>query len=713
MRRLRDLPITQKLVVVMVLTSSFALVLATLGFTANEVAEFRRLTTARVSSLANILGENSAGALAFADPTAATRVVNSVAGQSLIVNACLYVPDGPLLAGFQRDTGTPCPVDAQAFSAVADGYLIQLHEVSYEGDQVGLVGLKATRQELLADLQGYFAIVAVLMVLAFFASWALAARLQGLISGPVLHLVSVAKAVMQEKNYSMRASPASRDEVGVLSRTFNEMLDQIEGDVEDRKKRESMLGDTNRQLRQQQEFVKNILGSMIDMLVVVSPDGRIATVNDATWRHLFTTSNPCKLLSPWRIPTLAQRSSTSALMDSRQITMLGYREDELVGQPAQILFADNADNDGPTRRRAAGGTNRSRQSGMLDTLLGGGQVNAVEGAYRTKDGQTISVSFSGAVMRNWDGEIQGIVCVAQDSTERKQLQFELEQAHKLESVGQLAAGIAHEINTPTQYLGDNARFLKEAFADLRLALAGFERLRQAAKTGRVDAQLLAELETTLQQTEVEYLTTEIPKAIDQSITGVEQVAKIVLAMKEFTHPGGEQKSLVNLPQSLETTITVAGNEWKYVAEIVTDFDPDLPDVMCRPSELNQVFLNLIVNAAQAIGESLGEEGTDRGTITVGTRCAGPWAEIFVRDTGPGMSDEVRARVFDPFFTTKDVGKGTGQGLAIARSVVVDKHGGTIDCESEPGRGTTFTVRIPMRREEDQQPAVLANEKLLA
>ena len=174
MRRLRDLPITQKLVVVMVLTSSFALVLATLGFTAREVVEFRRLTTARVSSLANIVGENSVGALAFADPTAATRVVNSVAGQSLIVNACLYVPDGPLLAGFQRDTGAPCPVDAQAFSAVADGYLIQLHEVSYEGDQVGLVGLIATRQELLADLQGYFAIVAVLMVLAFFASWALA-----------------------------------------------------------------------------------------------------------------------------------------------------------------------------------------------------------------------------------------------------------------------------------------------------------------------------------------------------------------------------------------------------------------------------------------------------------------------------------------------------------------------------------------------------------
>ena len=675
MRRLRDLPITQKLVVVMILTSSFALVLATLGFTAHEVVEFRRLTTARVSSLANILGENSAGALAFADPAAATRVVKSVAGQTLILSACLYVPDGPLLAGFERDTGTPCPVDAQAFSAVADGYLIQLHEVSYEGDQVGLVGLTATREELWADLQGYFAIVAVLMVLAFFASWALAARLQGLISGPVLHLVSVAKAVMQEKNYSMRASPASKDEVGVLSRTFNEMLDQIERDVEDRKRRESLLSETNHQLREQQEFIKNILGSMVDMLVVVSPDGLIATVNDAT----------CSLL--------------------------GYREDELVGQPARILFADDDD---PRRSGTAGARpGRSETSGILDTLIGGGQVNVVEGVYRAKDGHPVSVSLSGAVMRSWDGEVQGVVCVAQDSTERNQLQFELQQAHKLESVGQLAAGIAHEINTPTQYLGDNTRFLKEAFTDLQLALDGFERLRHAAKKGPIDAQLLAEVEATLEQAEVEYLTTEIPKAIDQSLKGVEQVSKIVLAMKQFSHPGGEHKSLANLPEALETTITVSANEWKYVAEVVTDFDPDLPDVMCRPGELNQVFLNLIVNAAQAIGESLGEEGTDRGTITVGTRCAGPWAEIFVRDTGPGISDDVRARIFDPFFTTKDVGKGTGQGLAIARSVVVDKHGGTIDCESEPGRGTTFTVRIPMRREGDRQPAVVANEKLLA
>ena len=275
------------------------------------------------------------------------------------------------------------------------------------------------------------------------------------------------------------------------------------------------------------------------------------------------------------------------------------------------------------------------------------------------------------------------------------MQFELEQAHKLESVGQLAAGIAHEINTPAQYLGDNTRFLKEAFGDLRVALDGFERLLQAAKAGAVDAQVLAEAETTLQQAEVEYLATEVPKAIDQSLKGIEQVTTIVAAMKQFSHPGDDQKSLVNLQAAIETTITVARNEWKFVAEMVTDFDPDLPDVTCRPGEMNQVFVNLIVNAAQAVGETLDEVGTDRGTIIVGTRRAGEWAEIFVRDTGPGIPDDVRARIFDPFFTTKAVGKGTGQGLAIVRSMVVDKHGGTIDCKTERGQGTTFTVRIPI------------------
>ncbi len=285
-----------------------------------------------------------------------------------------------------------------------------------------------------------------------------------------------------------------------------------------------------------------------------------------------------------------------------------------------------------------------------------------------------------------------------------QMQAELAHAQKLESVGQLAAGIAHEINTPTQYVGDNMRFLKEAFSNISTVLDSFEKLLQAAKDGSMDEQLVAEVEAAIKQADIEYLREEIPQAIDQSLDGVERVAKIVRAMKEFSHPGDEEKSLVNLTEAIETTITVARNEWKYVAEMVTEFDPELPEVSCLPGELNQVFLNLIVNAAHAITDKLGDGATEKGTITVGTRRDGEWAEIFVRDTGTGIPEDVRARIFDPFFTTKEVGKGTGQGLAIARSVVVDKHGGTIECETEQGKGSTFIVRLPIGGQRQTQEA---------
>ncbi|MFQ5731527.1 MAG: PAS domain S-box protein [Planctomycetaceae bacterium] len=412
---------------------------------------------------------------------------------------------------------------------------------------------------------------------------------------------------------------------------------------------------TESALRASHKYVRNIIDSMIGSLIVVASDGRIVMVNMAT----------CE--------------------------MLGYTEDEMIGMPAGTLFEEE---DNALFVLFFQALAESRES---CARTGAGHVNGAEGWYATKDGRRVPVTFSASVMRDDNRAIQGFVCVAQDNTEHKQLQCELAQAQKLESVGQLAAGIAHEINTPTQYVGDNTRFLKDGFGDLCTTLDKFETLLQAAKNGTVDEQLVAEVEATLEQADVEYLREEIPQAIDQSLDGVERVAKIVRAMKEFSHPGGDEKSLVNLTEAIETTITVARNEWKYVAEIATDFDSELPQVSCLPGELNQVFLNLIVNAAQAIGDALGDDATNKGTITVGTRRDGEWAVIFVRDTGTGIPDDVRARIFDPFFTTKEVGKGTGQGLAIARSVVVDKHGGTIDCETEPGQGTTFHCPAADRR----------------
>jgi signal transduction histidine kinase len=191
-----------------------------------------------------------------------------------------------------------------------------------------------------------------------------------------------------------------------------------------------------------------------------------------------------------------------------------------------------------------------------------------------------------------------------------------------------------------------------------------------------------------------YLLEEIPKAIDQTLEGVTRVAAIVGAMKEFSHPDTKEKIPLDLNHAINSTITVARNEWKYVAEMKTEFDPSLPLVSCLPGEFNQVILNLIVNAAHAIADVVNKGGPKMGTITVQTRNCPEWAEIRIQDTGTGIPKKAQSRIYDPFFTTKEIGKGTGQGLAIARTVIVVKHGGSIHFETEEGKGTTFIIRLP-------------------
>ncbi len=279
--------------------------------------------------------------------------------------------------------------------------------------------------------------------------------------------------------------------------------------------------------------------------------------------------------------------------------------------------------------------------------------------------------------------------------DRNKLEVRLRHTQKMESIGQLAAGIAHEINTPTQYIGDNTRFLQGAFADIHRLLGDYDRLYQAAEAGAVSPELLASVKSTAATADVAYLGEEIPKAIEQSLQGVQRVSKIVGSMKEFSHPGTGEKTAVDLNRAIESTITVATNEWRYVATMVTDLDATLPPVHCLPGEFNQVILNMVVNASHAIADVVGDGSKGKGTITVSTRRDGDWVEVRIGDTGTGIPDEIRKKIFDPFFTTKGVGKGTGQGLAIAHSVTVDKHGGFIEVESQVGKGSTFIIRLPI------------------
>ena len=341
-----------------------------------------------------------------------------------------------------------------------------------------------------------------------------------------------------------------------------------------------------------------------------------------------------------------------------------------------------------------------------------GKVARAQLISRRKDGSTFWAGVTMAPVRDAEGQVTHYLGMGSDITARlaeqegaKQLQtqltaemqerermgIELRLAQKLESVGRLAAGIAHEINTPIQYVGDSVAFLQSARAELEgllvACLAAFDRIAG----GESPADVVAGVRSVQEGIDLEFLHAEIPRAFERTLEGVQRVADIVRAMKEFAHPGHVEQSAADLNHAVQTTLTVARNEYKYSAQVETHLG-ELPDVICNVSELNQVFLNLIVNAAQAVRES-GKDATT-GRISITTERAQDRVLVRITDNGCGIPKENLEKIFDPFFTTKEVGLGTGQGLAIARSIVVDKHGGEISVESEPGVGTSFILSLP-------------------
>jgi PAS domain S-box-containing protein len=409
-------------------------------------------------------------------------------------------------------------------------------------------------------------------------------------------------------------------------------------DISERKRIEDALREAERKYR-------GIFDQAIVGIFQSTPDGRFLSVNPAMSRT-FGYSSPEEMIA-------------SVNDIGRQFYVDAKRRDELVL--------------------------------MMERL---GTVQNFECEVLRKDGSKIWLAENLRAVRA-NGVIVRYEGMNEDITERKMLRDQLLQAQKLESVGQLAAGIAHEINTPVQYIGDNVRFLKDAFSDLKNLLVHYERLLGSAKEGAVSCEMVQEITSAVERADVPYLLEEIPKALEQTLEGVTRVSTLVSAMKEFSHPGVKEKIPLDLNHAIESTITVARNEWKYVADLESEYDSSLPAVSCLPGEFNQVILNLIVNAAHAIGDACAKKGSsEKGKIKVQTRNGPEWVEIRIQDTGSGIPEKVRTRVFDPFFTTKEIGKGTGQGLAIAHSVVVDKHGGSIHFETEEGKGTTFIIRLP-------------------
>jgi PAS domain S-box-containing protein len=420
---------------------------------------------------------------------------------------------------------------------------------------------------------------------------------------------------------------------------------------------------------------------------ISSPDGEasglLITGADITERRAMEA----EILHLVAIVEASDAAIVSASLDGQILSwnpaaerMYGYSQDEVRGHNFSVIWPPE------------------RVQDLMDILkkLGDGEgVQHREGPRLAKDGTQIFVSATYSPLCDAAGKVVSAFAIAQDITERKSLERQLAQAQKLESIGQLAAGIAHEINTPIQYVSDNIRFLRDSFTRLEEVSRSYDRLLASVESGSSPAQPMADIEAIAKATRATYLRAEIPKSIADSLDGVERVAQIVRAIKEFSHPGPLEKSPLDINRAIESTVLVCRNEWKYVTDLTLNLDPDLPLILCVPGDFNQVILNLVVNAAHAIGDVVSANPGTKGKIEVSTHHDGEWAEVRISDTGSGIPDEVRPSIFNPFFTTKALGKGTGQGLTIAHNVIVQKHGGTITFETQVGVGTTFQVRLPI------------------
>lgn len=397
--------------------------------------------------------------------------------------------------------------------------------------------------------------------------------------------------------------------------------------------------------RRRQAFLEAVLGSLASAVVVTDPEGVVRSV----------------------------RGATEALT--------GRGAEELLGEPVGSLIADVV--------------------GPLD--LGRWSAgHAGDALLHLADGRSLPVLLTATPFRADDPELRlgdasdaAVVWMATDVSVQRQLEIELRHAQKLESIGSLAAGVAHEINTPIQYVGDSVHFIADALEDLLAVLGTYRELAAEAATVPALAPKVAELALLEEELDVAFVEEEAPRAVTRTFSGIDRVSRIVNAMRELSHPGGE-RSFHDLGEVVESAVTVTRHQTKSVAEVVVEREP-APNVACERGDVGQLVVNLIVNAAHAVEDARHSLARTEGRIVVRVAEESGGVVVSVSDNGVGIPPAVRSRIFDPFFTTKETGRGTGQGLALAQRVM-DRHGGRISFATETGVGTTFRCWFPLGAE---------------
>jgi signal transduction histidine kinase/HAMP domain-containing protein len=584
--------------------------------------------------------------VAFDDRLTAREVFAPFAADQDVSGLAVYNSNGQLIQGYGIHPEKLMP--GRTIPPLGDGHLMAIaHVVSNEGPVGTLAVILSTqsvgtvdhRNAITAVLCGGAALaLATLIALLFGRS--VSARLEGISSAAN----QVAEGDLERPDIRAGAD----DEIGRLVNAFNVMVDKLRRQFAERK--------------------------------------QLAETEHARLEALVTTR-------------------TSQLQEGREQYRLIAESTHAIPftyLPSQRAFAYI----GPQVLRSLGfAVEKWLEPGFLESVLLPGQLATVR--QHLEGGQAGELEFecellarSGDTRRlRWvvtSGKFKSEVCVRGlmlDITQQRKLESDLQQAQKLESVGRLASGVAHEINTPVQFITDNVHFLRDSTLELATLIEALRASNRAVLGGTPSLEIASAAVEIEERVDLAYLLDDMPKAFQGCVEGLGRVATIVRSMKEFAHPDSNEMTSVDINRAIESTLVIASNEYKYVAVMETNYG-SLPSVLCHAGEVNQAVLNIIVNAAHAIGDVVA--GSDkRGKITVSTRHDGDFVLISIKDTGGGIPEHIRARIFDPFFTTKEVGKGTGQGLAIARSVVVDKHGGELTLETETGVGTTFNLRLPI------------------
>jgi signal transduction histidine kinase len=372
------------------------------------------------------------------------------------------------------------------------------------------------------------------------------------------------------------------------------------------------------------------------------------------------------------------------------VRILDCQADDVLGSPIErVLRQPENASEHPVRGCLCDGVARIGQDGAAESSTDNG---------RPPDYDTVPLRI--------DGRLAGALVAFNGVTEQQRPTAESVNAQKLEELGRIAGGVAHEINTPTQYVNDNVHFLRDAFEALGDLVRAGERVVECSLQGDSVESAINDLASKTEQSDLRELEQEVPAALEQTLEGLSRINKIAGALRVFLHPATDEKTAADLNRAIENAVAVCRNEWRYVARVELDFDEGMPSVTCWIHEFSQVILNLVINAAHSIADKIAGRPGEMGQITITTRTRGEYAEIKVRDDGVGIPSDLLHAIFAPFFTTKEKGRGTGQGLALAWSVIVDKHGGSIKADSEMGEGAVFTILLPFREVREKEKVEL-------